>query len=198
MVKVLPLFWFATASAFAAVPYSADLEQRARAGDPAAQTDLAIAYEQGNGIPKDERKAMEWFQKARASGYPDQEIREMNRQRVAMASSEIEKAIRQYQQKNNGQLPTSLAALSSSGILSEPPRDPWAREFAYTVTPDGKSYSLFSIGPDGTPNTPDDLVSLSGAEASGLDVETAAGSELPWWQAWLAKVWTWIVSFWRK
>ena len=122
----------------------------------------------------------------------------MNRQRVAMASSEIEKAIRQYQQKNNGQLPTSLAALSSSGILSEPPRDPWAREFAYTVTPDGKSYSLFSIGPDGTPNTPDDLVSLSGAEASGLDVETAAGSELPWWQAWLAKVWTWITSFWRK
>jgi len=198
MMKVLPLFWFATASAFAAVPYSADLEQRARAGDPAAQTDLAIAYEQGNGIPKDERKAMEWFQKARASGYPDQEIREMNRQRVAMASSEIEKAIRQYQQKNNGQLPTSLAALSSSGILSEPPRDPWAREFAYTVTPDGKSYSLFSIGPDGTPNTPDDLVSLSGAEASGLDVETAAGSELPWWQAWLAKVWTWITSFWRK
>lgn len=198
MVKVLPLFWFATASAFAAVPYSADLEQRARAGDPAAQTDLAIAYEQGNGIPKDERKAMEWFQKARASGYPDQEIREMNRQRVAMASSEIEKAIRQYQQKNNGQLPTSLAALSSSGILPEPPRDPWAREFAYMVTPDGKSYSLFSIGPDGTPNTPDDLVSLSGAEASGLDVETAAGSELPWWQAWLAKVWTWITSFWRK
>lgn len=197
-MKVLPLFWFAAASAFAAVPYSADLEQRARAGDPAAQTDLAIAYEQGNGIPKDERKAMEWFQKARASGYPDQEIREMNRQRVAMASSEIEKAIRQYQQKNNGQLPTSLAALSSSGILSEPPRDPWAREFAYTVTPDGKSYSLFSIGPDGTPNTPDDLVSLSGAEASGLDVETAAGSELPWWQAWLAKVWTWITSFWRK
>lgn len=197
-MRVLPLFWFATASAFAAVPYSADLEQRARAGDPAAQTDLAIAYEQGNGIPKDERKAMEWFQKARASGFPDQEIREMNRQRVAMASSEIEKAIRQYQQKNNGQLPTSLAALSSSGILSEPPRDPWAREFAYTVTPDGKSYSLFSIGPDGTPNTPDDLVSLSGAEASGLDVETAAGSELPWWQAWLAKVWTWITSFWRK
>ncbi|MEY2851749.1 MAG: Type secretion system protein [Verrucomicrobiota bacterium] len=197
-MKILPLLWLATAAAFAAVPFSADLEQRARAGDPAAQTDLAIAYEQGNGVPKDERKAMEWFQKARASGYPDQEIREMNRQRVAMASSEIEKAIRQYQQKNNGQLPTSLAALSSSGILSEPPRDPWAREFAYTVTPNGKSFSLFSIGPDGTPNTPDDLASLSGAEASGLDVETAAGSELPWWQAWLAKFWTWITSFWRK
>ena len=112
-MKSSPLLWLATAAAFAAVPYSADLEQRARAGDPAAQTDLAIAYEQGNGVPKDERKAMEWFQKARASGFPDQEIREMNRQRVAMASSEIEKAIRQYQQKNNGQLPTSLAALSS-------------------------------------------------------------------------------------
>ena len=197
-MKTLPLLWLGTAAAFAAVPYSADLEQRARAGDPAAQTDLAIAYEQGNGVPKDERKAMEWFQKARASGFPDQEIREMNRQRVAMATSEIENAIREYQHKKDGRLPTSLAALSSSGILSEPPRDPWAREFAYTVAPDGKSFSLFSVGPDGTPNTPDDIASLGGPETPGLDVETAAGAELPWWQAWLAKLWTWITSFWRK
>ena len=195
-MKVMPLFWLATATAFAAVPYSPDLEQRARAGDPAAQTDLAIAYEQGNGVPKDERKAMEWFQKARASGFPDQEIREMNRQRVAMATSEIEKAILQYQQGNDGRLPASLAVLSTSGILPEPPRDPWAREFAYVVTPDGKHYSLFCVGADGVPNTQDDLASLSGSPA--LDVETAAGSELPWWQAWLAKLWTWITSFWRK
>ncbi|NBU69729.1 MAG: hypothetical protein EBS49_09015, partial [Verrucomicrobia bacterium] len=64
------------------------------------------------------------------------------------------------------------------------------------VTPDGKHYSLFSVGADGVPNTQDDLASLSGSPA--LDVETAAGSELPWWQAWLAKLWTWITSFWRK
>jgi hypothetical protein len=197
-MKVLAPLWLVSAAAFASVPYSTDLEQRARSGDPAAQIDLAIAYEKGNGVPKNEQKAIEWFQKARASGFPDQEIREMNRQRVAMATSEIEKAVRQYQQKNDGRLPTSLAALSSSGILPEPPRDPWAREFAYTVTPDEKSFSLFSIGPDGTPNTPDELASLSGAEASGLDVETAAGSELPWWQAWLFKFWNWITSFWRK
>lgn len=192
----LALLWLVSAAAFASVPYSADLERRARAGDPAAQTDLAIAYEQGNGVPKDESKAMEWFQKARASGFPDQEIREMNRQRVAMATSEIEKAIREYQQKNDGRLPTSLAALASSGILPEPPRDPWAREFAYTPSPDGKTFSLFSVGPDGAPNTADDLVALSAG--SELDVETAAGQEISWWQAWLGKIWGWLTSLWRR
>lgn len=195
-MRLLALLSLAAGSAWAAIPYSADLERRARAGDPAAQTDLAIAYEQGNGVPKDERKAMEWFQKARASGFPDQEIREMNRQRVAMATSEIEKAIREYQQKNDGRLPTSLAALASSGILPEPPRDPWAREFAYTPSPDGKTFSLFSVGPDGAPNTADDLVALSAGFE--LDVETAAGQEIPWWQAWLGKIWGWLTSLWRR
>ena len=41
----------------ASVEYSASLEQKARSGDHQAQMDLAIAYEQGKGVPKDERKA---------------------------------------------------------------------------------------------------------------------------------------------
>jgi len=197
-MKALPVLCLFGVTAFASVEYSPELEKRARAGDPEAQTDLAIAYENGNGVPQNQRKAMEWFQKARASGYPEQEIRKMNQQKVATATSEIEKAIRQYQDKHNGRLPESMDVLASSGVLPEPPRDPWGREFAYIPSADGRSFSLFSTGPDGTPQTSDDIASLGAAPS--LELETAAGTEeppLPWWKACLLKVWKWL-TFWRR
>jgi hypothetical protein len=184
--------------AMAVVEYSTSLEQKARSGDHQAQMDLAIAYEQGRGITKDERKAMEWFQKAREGGYPDQELAQLNQQRVALASSRIEIAVQTYRAQNGGRLPTSLAELSSSGILTESPKDPWGREIAYIPSPDGKTYSLFSVGPDGAPRTADDIVALQ--SGPNLDVETAAGSEeppMPWWKICLLKVWSWL-TFWRR
>jgi hypothetical protein len=184
--------------AMAVVEYSTSLEQKARSGDYQAQMDLAIAYEQGRGITKDERKAMEWFQKAREGGYPDQELAQLNQQRVALASSRIEIAVQTYRAQNGGRLPTSLAELSSSGILTESPKDPWGREIAYIPSPDGKTYSLFSVGPDGAPRTADDIVALQ--SGPNLDVETAAGSEeppMPWWKICLLKVWSWL-TFWRR
>ena len=184
--------------AMAVVEYSTSLEQKARSGDHQAQMDLAIAYEQGRGITKDERKAMEWFQKAREGGYPDQELAQLNQQRVALASSRIEIAVQTYRAQNGGRLPTSLAELSSSGILTESPKDPWGREIAYIPSPDGKTYSLFSVGPDGAPRTSDDIIALQSGPI--LDVETAAGSEeppMPWWRVWLVKIWSWL-TFWRR
>jgi hypothetical protein len=184
--------------AMAAVDYSTSLEQKARSGDHQAQMDLAIVYEQGRGVPKDERKAMEWFQKARQGGYPDQELAQLNQQRVALASSRIEIAVQTYRTQNGDRLPTSLAELSSSGVLTEAPKDPWGREIAYIPSPDGKTYSLFSVGPDGAPRTSDDIVALQSGPS--LDVETAAGSEeplMPWWRAWLVKIWSWL-TFWRR
>jgi len=184
--------------AMAVVEYSTSLEQKARSGDHQAQMDLAIAYEQGRGITKDERKAMEWFQKAREGGYPDQELAQLNQQRVALASSRIEIAVQTYRAQNGGRLPTSLAELSSSGILTESPKDPWGREIAYIPSPDGKTYSLFSVGPDGAPRTADDIVALQ--SGPNLDVETAAGSEeppKPWWKTLLVKIWSWL-TFWRR
>jgi Sel1 repeat/Type II secretion system (T2SS), protein G len=184
--------------AMAAVDYSTSLEQKARSGDHQAQMDLAIVYEQGRGVPKDERKAMEWFQKARQGGYPDQELAQLNQQRVALASSRIEIAVQTYRTQNGDRLPTSLAELSSSGILTEAPQDPWGREIAYIPSPDGKTYSLFSVGPDGAPKTSDDIVALQSGPS--LDVETAAGSEeppMPWWKVWLVKIWSWL-TFWRR
>ena len=199
-MKIVAQFLALTAfsHAMAAVDYSTSLEQKARSGDHQAQMDLAIVYEQGRGVPKDERKAMEWFQKARQGGYPDQELAQLNQQRVALASSRIEIAVQTYRTQNGDRLPTSLAELSSSGILTEAPKDPWGREIAYIPSPDGKTYSLFSVGPDGAPRTSDDIVALQ--SGSTLDVETAAGSEeppIPWWKAWLVKIWSWL-TFWRR
>lgn len=197
-MRILTLLCLFSVAAFASVEYTPELEKRAQAGDPEAQTDLAIAYEKGNGVPQDQRKAMEWFQKAKASGYPEQEIRKMNQQKVATATSEIEKAIRQYQDKNNGRLPESMNVLAASGVLPEPPRDPWGREFAYIPSADGKNFSLFSPGPDGTPQTSDDIASL--AVVPSLDLETAAGTEepaLPWWKTCLLKIWNWL-TFWKR
>jgi hypothetical protein len=184
--------------AMAVVEYSTSLEQKARSGDYQAQMDLAIAYEQGRGITKDERKAMEWFQKAREGGYPDQELAQLNQQRVALASSRIEIAVQTYRTQNGNRLPMSLSELSSSGILSESPKDPWGREIAYVPAADGKTYSLFSVGPDGAPRTADDVVALQSGPT--LDVETAAGSEeppMPWWKICLLKVLSWL-TFWRR
>ncbi|NBT24549.1 hypothetical protein EBT11_07890 [bacterium] len=192
------LLLVAISQAFASVEYSASLEQKARSGDHQAQMDLAIAYEQGKGVPKDERKAMEWFQKARQGGYPDQELAQLNQQRVTLAGSRIEIAVQTYRTQNGGRLPASLAELSSSGILAESPKDPWGREIAYIRSPDGKTYSLFSIGPDGIPRTADDIVALQSGPS--LELETAAGSEeppMPWWKVWLGKIWSWL-TFWRR
>ena len=94
----------AISHAMASIEYSASLEQKARSGDHQAQMELAIAYEQGKGIPKDERKAMEWFQKARQGGYPDQELAQLNQQRVALASSRIEIAVQTYRTQNGDRL----------------------------------------------------------------------------------------------
>jgi hypothetical protein len=188
----------AISQVLASVEYSASLEQKARSGDHQAQMDLAIAYEQGKGVPKDDRKAMEWFQKARQGGYPDQELAQLNHQRVTLAGSRIEIAVQTYRTQNGDRLPTSLAELSSSGILTESPKDPWGREIAYIPSPDGKTYSLFSVGPDGAPRTSDDIVALQSGPT--LDVETAAGSEeppMPWWKVWLVKIWSWL-TFWRR
>ena len=45
-----------------------NLEQSAAAGDAAAQLALGLRYEQGEGVPRDELKATEWFLKSAKQG----------------------------------------------------------------------------------------------------------------------------------
>jgi TPR repeat protein len=49
----------------------ATLRVRANAGDADAQTSLAIAYFNGEGIPQDDAQAMLWFRKAAEQGDAD-------------------------------------------------------------------------------------------------------------------------------
>lgn len=64
----------ALACMLAQTPNIADLERRAQAGDAKAQFDLAEAYFEGNGIPKDLAKGLEWLRKSASQGYAGAEV----------------------------------------------------------------------------------------------------------------------------
>jgi TPR repeat protein len=48
----------------------ADLERRARSGDPEAQLRLAQAYEQGEGIAQNQQEAADWYRRVAEQGHP--------------------------------------------------------------------------------------------------------------------------------
>src|SRR5450432_2503970 len=57
-------------SAHAADPTTAELMRRAQAGDASAQTKIGDFFENGHGgLPKDERQALAWYQKAADQGH---------------------------------------------------------------------------------------------------------------------------------
>jgi len=45
-------------------------QERASLGDAQAQFNLALMYHGGLGVPSDEEKALQWYQKAAQNGYP--------------------------------------------------------------------------------------------------------------------------------
>lgn len=55
-------------SVFAAQDIKA-LTEAAEAGDAKAQFDLAVAYDEGIGVPVDDAKAVEWYTKAAEHGH---------------------------------------------------------------------------------------------------------------------------------
>jgi hypothetical protein len=52
----------------------AELIQKAQAGDPKAQFDLANAYVAGQGVPMNSAKGMEWLRKSADQGYAGAEV----------------------------------------------------------------------------------------------------------------------------
>ena len=62
------------ASMVAQAPSIAALLSRAQAGDAKAQFDLAQAYFEGNGTPKDLDKGLEWLRKSASQGYAGAEV----------------------------------------------------------------------------------------------------------------------------
>jgi general secretion pathway protein G len=74
--------------------------------------------------------------------------------------SQIKSALQQYYSHNGG-YPVSLNALTqgTSPLLEKIPLDGWKHPFVY-LTPgqeQGKDFSLYSLGKDGVPGTPDDI-----------------------------------------
>jgi hypothetical protein len=70
--------------------------------------------------------------------------------------------IGQYQDANAGALPADLDALGF-----EDPQyltDPWGNAYVYEPAPDGSGFTLFSMGEDGLPGTPDDVQAKDGWE----------------------------------
>ena len=48
-----------------------ELARQAKAGNARAQYNLGVAYKIGDGVPKDDKKALDWYQKAAAQNYPE-------------------------------------------------------------------------------------------------------------------------------
>ena len=46
------------------------LKRKAERGDAAAQVDLGFAYENGKGVPQDDKEAVKWYRKAADQGHP--------------------------------------------------------------------------------------------------------------------------------
>lgn len=46
-----------------------ELQQKANDGDPAAQTQLGVAYARGTGVEMDQKEAVKWYRKAADQGY---------------------------------------------------------------------------------------------------------------------------------
>lgn len=73
-VRVIVVCLAAIASLPAQTPNITALQRSAEAGDPKAQFDLADAYFEGNGIPKDLAKGIDWLRKSASQGYAGAEV----------------------------------------------------------------------------------------------------------------------------
>lgn len=61
-LTILPAMWTEAA-------YSRKLKAKAEEGDMTAQYDLALCFQSGSGIRKDEKQAALWFMRAAAQGH---------------------------------------------------------------------------------------------------------------------------------
>ena len=70
-------------------------------------------------------------------------------------------AIELYALDHNDKYPVTLSDLMSGKrkYFHELNKDPWGNDYNYTKK--DSSYEVFSSGPDGSPNTPDDVTSSS-------------------------------------
>ena len=83
----------------------------------------------------------------------------------------IDREVASYQSKN-GALPTSLDQLTT--LTADQRTDPWGHAYVLEAQPSANTWSLRILGPDGQPDTSDDLVLGGGLSPIDLGFEFQA------------------------
>ncbi len=150
----------------------AELFVAAERGDIDAQYNLGLMYENGNGVAKDEAKAIKWYRKAAEQGLVivKQNSSQMDvicekKKRVAKEAVELfRNAVTSYMIGQRKMTPPNDLKVLIDGSASKGPYieggekaliDPWNNE--YRIEVQGKRFAIISNGPDGQPGTSDDI-----------------------------------------
>lgn len=128
----------AIVSTAAQTPNIAALQRSAQAGDAKAQFDLAEAYFEGNGIPKDLATGIDWLRKSASQGYAGAEVTlgflYQNGVQVPKdpheAAKWYRKAARQSDKdpKHAAKAQSNLGTLAAQGVISVDEADWHAQE----------------------------------------------------------------------
>jgi len=107
----------------------ADLLHKAQAGDAKAQYDLADAYSEGKGIPKDPKQGLIWLRKSASQGYVGAEatLGYMYQKGIEIEPDPHEAAnwYRKAARQNNAKAQTHLSEMVAQGLISNKEAD-WA------------------------------------------------------------------------
>ena len=124
----MPLWLVLAAFGWAQTGDIASIVKKADAGDAKAEFDLAEAYWEGNGVPKDPAKGLEWLTKSATQGYAGAEgtlgVLYQNGVQVAkdphQAASWFRKAARQSatDAKHAQKAQSDLGVLAAQGLIS--------------------------------------------------------------------------------
>ena len=125
---MLTIYAVTALSVAAQAPDITALQRSAQGGDAKAQFDLAQAYFEGNGVPKDLAKELEWLRKSAAQGYAGAEVTlgflYQNGVQVPKdpheAAKWYRKAARQSDKdaKHAQKAQSDLSAMASQGLIS--------------------------------------------------------------------------------
>lgn len=128
LICLIVVYIVTVASTTAQTVDIAALQRKADAGDAKAQWDLAQAYWEGSGVPKDPAKGLDWLRKSAAQGYAGAEVTlgvlYQNGVQVGkdphVAASWYRKAARQANKdaKHAQTAQADLGAMAAQGVIS--------------------------------------------------------------------------------
>jgi len=142
LIRLVAASAITVASVSAQAPSIADLLHKAQAGDAKAQYDLADAYSEGKGIPKDPKQGLMWLRKSALQGYVGAEatLGYMYQKGIEIEPDAHEAAnwYRKAARQANSKAQSHLSEMLAQGLISNKEAD-WATpEPVKEVKQDGK------------------------------------------------------------